>query len=305
MLHSGIRLAPSVSDSEINAPMLRSDAKAQQAYFGDTRSEERIRAHYVLEKRLATRLRDEPPVTRSVAYSESYSELFSRLPDHPQKSVPKHHRQRRIHVVLKTLFPFFGHDKAFLEVGCGDAALSCVVAPHVARAYALDVTDALIDHAALPRNLTVLLSTGTEIPLPECSVDVVLSDQLMEHIHPEDARKQVLEVVRVLKPGGIYYCITPNRVTGPHDISVFFDYVATGFHLKEYDSAELVAVFKAAGFRKVNFFLPVGRLRIRIPRLLLRIFERGLWAMPSRARAWVARRRVVGVLAGLNAFAIK
>ena len=34
---------------------------------------------------------------------------------------------------------------------------------------------------------------------------------------------------RALKPGAVYVCITPNRLSGPHDISLYFDSVATGF----------------------------------------------------------------------------
>ena len=54
-------------------------------------------------------------------------------------------------------------------------------------------------------------------------------------MHLADAEAQLREMQRVLSPGGAYWCRTPNRVTGPHDISCFFDQVATGFHLLEYD----------------------------------------------------------------------
>ena len=38
---------------------------------------------------------------------------------------------------------------------------------------------------------------------------------------------------------GVYICITPNRVSGPHDVSRGFDEVATGFHMHEYTGREI------------------------------------------------------------------
>jgi hypothetical protein len=59
----------------------------------------------------------------------------------------------------------------------------------------------------------------------------------------------------VLVPGGAYICVTPNRLSGPHDISRYFDKVATGFHMKEYSIRELEATFRKAGFADVRAFV--------------------------------------------------
>ena len=61
----------------------------------------------------------------------------------------------------------------------------------------------------------------------------------MEHLHPDDALEQLQNIYSALVPGGIYLCITPNRLSGPQDVSRDFDMVATGFHLKEYTISEL------------------------------------------------------------------
>jgi len=61
-----------------------------------------------------------------------------------------------------------------------------------------------------PANFTLIISDGCSIPAQRNSVDVAYSNQLMEHLHPDDALEQVHNVLDVLKPGGVYICITPE-----------------------------------------------------------------------------------------------
>jgi SAM-dependent methyltransferase len=284
------------------APPLRSYYKDPN----EQRSEDRLRAHYVLERRLATRLREASSADRPHVYTEVYSELFRSLSDHPQRAENKAGRQRRVRRLLARLMPILGGDKTFLEIGCGDAVMSAIVAAHVAHSYALDVTDALIDRSGIPKNLAVLISNGIEIPLPDRSIDVALSDQLMEHLHPDDARAQLAEIYRVLKPGGVYYCITPNRVTGPHDISRFFDSEATGFHLQEYDSSAILSLFKEVGFHHVRFIVPgSGWFKVPIARFIVRALEIVVLSIPRVIAAHSRTRYIVAMMAGLNVIGTK
>jgi SAM-dependent methyltransferase len=286
-------------------PPFRADHEETRRWLKDSRSSERVRAHYVLERILANRLRNARSAVRSRVYCEVYEELFRSLPDHPQRAVTKPVRERRVQQLLMLLMPLLGPQKTLLEIGCGDAELSSAVAPKVKRSYALDVTAALIEGKTLPENLEFVLTSGTEIGLPDASIDVALSDQLMEHLHPDDAFNQLLEVFRVLKPGGVYLCLTPNRLTGPHDISVRFDYEATGFHLQEYDSRSLSSLLRMAGFRRVNFVALIGVHKLPVPHLILRCLEATLRIAPNRIRAWCARCLPVVLLAGLNVLAKK
>jgi SAM-dependent methyltransferase len=121
----------------------------------------------------------------------------------------------------------------------------------VAKVYAVDVSAEIVRNVELPSNIELLLSDGCTIPWPTNGVDVPFSNQVMEHLHPDDAMQQLRDVYNVLKPGGLYICLTPNRLSGPHDISVFFDDNATGFHLKEYTLGELITFFRQVGFRRL------------------------------------------------------
>jgi SAM-dependent methyltransferase len=95
----------------------------------------------------------------------------------------------------------------------------------------------------------------------------------MEHLHPDDALLQLTNVYRALAPGGVYICLTPNRLTGPHDISCYFDTVATGFHLKEYTASELIPLFRHVGFRSVHQHFRKRRTYVQMPSVVTRSIE--------------------------------
>jgi SAM-dependent methyltransferase len=190
--------------------------------------------------------------------------LFDSLPDHPQK-ISSELPARRVADRMRLLVPLLKPHAVYLEVGCGNAALPFAIASFARKVLGLDVTEALIDFAAAPSNFRFVKTEGVEIPLADSSVDLAHSDQLMEHLHTEDAEPQLREINRILKPGGRYLCATPSRVTGPHDISVFFDEVATGFHMREYDYRSLRDLFLKTGFSRVRFPLMFRGFRLATP----------------------------------------
>lgn len=245
---------------------------------GDERRLERIRAHYLLERQLAARLRNAPKAQRARVYSQVYAELFASLPDHPQHaaSTSGEQRQRDIAYMNVTLGP----QSTFLEIGCGDAAMSFAVAERVKQVVGLDVTDALIDFSSAPPNFAYLRTASTDIALADNSVDIAYSNQLMEHLHPDDAEDQLRDILRVLKPGGVYSCKTPNRITGPHDVSEYFGHAATGFHLCEYTYGSIRRLFLKAGFCDVRFFLNTHGMCLPFPYWLARLAEMAMATVP-------------------------
>lgn len=279
---------------------LRPDFERLRQLNRERRSLERLAAHYALERRLADRLRDAAPAERTRVYSEVYSELFATLPDHPQHAAERGDQAERIAAQTKLLIPLLRGGRRYLEIGCGDAAVTFAMAAHARIAYGLDVTDALIDRAAAPPRFSFVKTSGVHIALPSRTVDLVYSNQLIEHLHPDDAAAHLREVARVLTPGGLYLCRTPNRLTGPHDISAYFDYQATGFHLREYDHRSLRRLMRAAGFASVRFFVG-GTRRIPMPFPLAATLETVLDCLPRGARARSAR--AVAPLLELSAIA--
>jgi SAM-dependent methyltransferase len=285
----------------LTSTQLKPDYVAIQRRWQDSRPPERLIAHYELERQLTDRLRASSQSERSRLYAEVYSELFDSLPDHPQKTASEL-PARRVADRMRLLRPLLKPGAVYLEVGCGSAALAFAMARRAGEVFGLDVTDALIDFAAAPSNFRFVRTKGVEIPLADGSVDLAHSDQLMEHLHSDDAEPQLSEINRVLKPGGQYLCATPSRVTGPHDISVFFDEVATGLHMREYDYRSLRALFLRNGFSRVRFPLVVRGYRLATPPYpVLRGIEWALQAAAPRLR----RGRLAGVVMGITALATK
>ena len=239
------------------------------------RSEDRIRAHYLLEKELSVRLRNGSPSERRSLYNSVYEELFTRIPDHPQWTERKSDSKRSsVLAQVRTLRPYLSSKTSFLEIGAGDCALALEVSSIVREALAVDVSDALVP-SELPANCRFMRTDGVHLNIPASSVDLAYSYQVMEHLHPGDAAAQLRELWRVLSPNGVYFCITPNRLSGPHDISRYFGSTrAEGLHLREYSFGDLSSLFKAVGFRSIKAERVLHSCRLKISPLPLVLLEK-------------------------------
>jgi SAM-dependent methyltransferase len=275
----------------------------------ERRSEARLRLHYCVERRLADQLRAaKTPDERRAIFATMYDELFRLVPDHPRlqsrdKAQAQAERAHGIDWDMAQLDRFLAPGCVFLEIGAGDCALSSRVARRAARVYAVDICDQTT--SALPDNVQLVLSDGREISVPDGSVDVAFSDQLMEHLHPEDAAAQLACIHRALKRGGVYVCITPNRLYGPSDISAYFDDEARGFHLREYTVFEVRRILREAGFSSVKAYVGARGFFVRFPVFLLEAIERALDAMPVRVRRKIADNKMMRALLGVRVAATK
>jgi SAM-dependent methyltransferase len=279
----------------------------KQHLMNDHRTSEQIKEHYEIEKELANKLRNASKQERRHLYSSLYDELYRRVPLHPQltrKSSPAE-STAAVAYQMRKIRPLLNEETTFLEVGPGDCALSFEVAKFVRQVYAVDVSDEITKSSTHPVNFKLVLSDGTSIPVPTESVDLVFSNQLMEHLHPEDTLEQLENIYNALTPGGLYFCTTPNRLNGPHDVSQYFDEVATGFHLKEYTTSELRNLFKKVGFSSINVSVGAKGIYLNLPAYLVAWYEEYLSKLPYSLRRAVARRLPFRVLLGTTFIGIK
>jgi SAM-dependent methyltransferase len=250
-----------------------------------------LRRHYEIERELADRLRAAPAAERPSLYTAVYTELFRRVPDHPQhsrKDDPACQEARTLEQ-LGMLAPYLTPDAHFLEFGAGDCHLAMRIARRTLRAYGLDVSEVIPGGGEHPPNFSLLLADATSVPLPDGSISVAYSNMLVEHLHPEDVTAHLREVVRLLAPEGVYVCRTPHRYAGPQDISQYFDEVATGFHLKEYTYREMRSLFLQAGFASTAARPRFKGWALPIPQWSLLALERGLGVLPQRFRQRLCR----------------
>ncbi len=180
----------------------------------------------------------------------------------------------------------------YLEVGPGDCLTSLVMAEHAEKVYAVAVSTEITSKIKTPPNFSLILSDGCSVDVASECVDVAFSNQLMEHLHPEDASVQLRNIYSALKPGGRYLIITPSRASGPHDVSRYFDSVATGFHLHEYLLDELIGECRRAGFSFFYAYIGKDGRYLRVPLWLVRFAEQLASRLPRRV-GWFAPFRLL------------
>lgn len=261
------------------------------AYGG--RTLEQIRQHYEVECELADRLRNSTRQERLTLYNEVYDELMARVPHHPRLAArdSAQERERRLRNQLGLLAPFVKPDVVFLEVGSGDCLLSMAIASKVRRVYAVDVSFASSCDTSERDNLEQLITDGVNIPVTPESIDVAFSYSLMEHLHPDDAVDQLASIYKSIKPRGLYVCVTPNRLNGPHDVSKYFDDVPRGFHLKEYSVGDLKKLFLSAGFSGISVRFFAGPRSWAVPYAVARTAEVLFGLLPGRVRRRIGNRK--------------
>lgn len=241
-------------------------------------SEDEIVKIFEEEQRQSDKLRNASPGERKKIYSSVYDAYFSNLPFHPQFKLKSNllAAESRIKHQVQIIKHFASISKVFMEVGAGDCSLSLAMAKYFKKVYPMEVSEEITAGINFPENIELIIFDGFDIPLGSESVDLAFSNQLMEHLHPDDAVEQIKSIHRVLKKGGKYICITPNGINGPHDISRFFGEELKGFHLKEYTSTELRELFLSIGFSDCKAFIILKGKKVNLPWFLVRWVENHL-----------------------------
>ena len=247
--------------------------------------------HYVVERELADRLRSASKAERlDGLYASIYAERIDRIPNHPlviRSHNPKA-RERSAAEQLRLLSSWLTPESVFMEVGPGDCALAFAIASFVKAVYAVDVTDALVGDVRRPANFRFLRSDGVNVPLPASVVDLAYSNQVLEHLHPDDVHDHLLSIRTALVAGGRLVCVTPNRLSGPWDISRDFDDESAGLHLREYTVSELADLLRATGFRVDLVASWRGRGTRRVSQAPIRALENRIERLPRRVRRLLA-----------------
>jgi SAM-dependent methyltransferase len=180
---------------------------------------DRVHDQCVLETHLAAKLRTAERADRIDLYGQIYDEYSERFP----KSLPIDSKKAELIAQSEMSFlrRFVTLSTIMVEVGPDAVTWHSPLTPLVQKIYGVDVSAGIANRADDPPNFELRLTDGVHLPFDGDSVDLVFSNQLMEHLHPDDASAQLQEIYRVLRNGGSYICVTPNRANGPHDCSAY------------------------------------------------------------------------------------
>lgn len=256
------------------------------------RTLEQLWNHFQVEKSFAEQLKRADRVARRAIYGRMYDELFERVRDHPRltRRTDAARTLKASREKWRLIGPLLDARMAVCEIGPGDCLFLGKIAACVRVAYGLDISDQRPAGCPLPDNLRLVVYDGYDTrEIPDGSLDFVFSDQLIEHLHPEDTFDHFRLVRRLLKPGGKYLFRTPHAMNGPHDVSAYFSDEPLGFHLKEWTYGELDGLLAQTGFRSAKKFWAARGLRIALPSVYFRGCEALLRHVPKRAGRQAAR----------------
>ena len=178
-----------------------------------------------------------------------------------------------------------------LDDGCGLGTYLQALAPYSDQRYGIDVE---VDRAVVARAHAtgIALAVGEHLPFPDESFDLVLSNEVIEHV--ADDMQYAQEMVRVCRPSGRILLFCPNRwyPVEQHGIYWCGEYKFGNIPLVNYLPNPLrnrlaphVRTYSAGAIRRLFTALPVkivhhtrifggydniGRRRPRLGRLLKR-----------------------------------
>jgi SAM-dependent methyltransferase len=148
--------------------------------------------------------------------------------------------------------------KRVLDVACGEGYGSALLAGIAASVTGIDIDSGAVAHArqsyAALANVGFAEGSAVSLPLPDASVDVVVSFETIEHLPRADQPRMLAEIARVLTADGVLVMSAPN----PVEYSTARNY-RNPFHLHEPDRAELAALLNGAfpaqrWFRQRRYF---------------------------------------------------
>ncbi|MGI8892949.1 MAG: methyltransferase domain-containing protein [Bacteroidia bacterium] len=130
--------------------------------------------------------------------------------------------------------------KKVLDIGCGLAYGTSLMAAHAANITGFDYDNETIEankikYRDIP-NLHFVQSIVPPLALESNSVDVVTAFQFIEHI--EKRKEFIVDVLRILRPGGVLLITTPNAKKS---------LARNPFHVHEYTFNEMMSEIKSTG----------------------------------------------------------
>lgn len=225
-------------------------------------TEQMVLKHWDLERALTAELKGSNEEDRWEVFERCYSTLYAELPwlneltDGEDASVDP---GQLFGEWVELIGP---PPQDVFEVGSGKGNLISFLAAAGYRCKGTEITRQRGESLVRVRGVAWGTTDGVHLDRFEepASFDVVVSDQVIEHLHPDDLVTHLTGARAILRPGGRYIFSTPHRHLGPMDVSRVFGLDRPeGMHLKEYTHSEMKGALLTSGFTKAEAVLRVPR----------------------------------------------
>lgn len=139
---------------------------------------------------------------------------MKKLEDTGERLIPEGHHQTLTygeHLSRYLAVTELCKDKIVLDIASGTGYGTKLLAGYAKKVFGVDYNSDAIDYAMEnynASNIKYIVGDATSIPLPDESVELVVSLETIEHLTDQD--KFISEVKRVIKPGGQFVVSTPN-----------------------------------------------------------------------------------------------
>jgi len=121
-----------------------------------------------------------------------------------------------------------------LDIGCGNGSFTRMMADKIGSAYVLgmEINQELSRQAYEINHIdAVTADAGKKLPFSDRTFDLVVANQLIEHL--DDTDTFVKEVYRILRPGGVCICSTPNLASLHNIICLILGYQPFTCHVSD------------------------------------------------------------------------
>jgi ubiquinone/menaquinone biosynthesis C-methylase UbiE len=109
----------------------------------------------------------------------------------------------------------FTPGKRVLDAACGEGYGTALLGKTASEVVGVDIDGRTVAHASARygagARMRFVEASCTELPLPDASIDVVVSFETIEHLRDVDQPRMLAEFARVLVPRGIVVISSPNK----------------------------------------------------------------------------------------------
>lgn len=225
-------------------------------------SEETLVAAYKLEAKYHKLLVEETnPEKRKYLYDEFYSTLLPLYGRLAQDSKAPNPKEKYVKLFAPEIT-----NASIVDFGCGEGLMLKSINERLPT-KSLTGIDVFIPENLKSHPKIGFLEANIVEYEPDQKFDIAFSDNVLEHLVPEDAKTHLSNIYKSLNTSGKLIIIMPNRNFSPWDITRIKDFTqsgktaAQGGHVNESTHKEMTDVLRGIGFQEFQTIIPFPKLK--------------------------------------------